>query len=192
MNRRQFIASVGGLATVGSGVISSGAFSTVSAERNVSINVETDNNAYLTLIGVSADFTGGNGDAGVEGFKFNNDVSPADGGTFDETGEGVGANSIYEFTDLLEVQNRGTDPIVIFGRHTGDKLDSLELIGGENDKQNPLTRSHPSDTIESPGGSIRVGLQMEIGDISPQEVETEISIVGVSENSEVYPDVFPE
>lgn len=186
MNRRQFIISVGGLATAGSGVIGSGAFSTVSAERNVSINVETDQEAYLIIKGISTNFVDG---SDVKGFDFDNEVASNEGG-FEATGEGVSANSVYEFTDLLQIQNQGTDPVVVFGKYTGDELVSLELT--TSGRQSPLKQSNPSEVISAPGEFIKVGLQMEIGDISVQKLETEISIVGVSKNSEVFPGVFPE
>lgn len=186
MNRRQFIAGVGGLTAGGSAVVGSGAFSTVNADRNVSVNVATDQQAYLVLDGISNNFVE---DDDLVGFDFDDEVAPSDGGTFDDTGNGVGANSVYEFTELLQIQNQGTDPVVVFGRYTGDELLSLELITGG--RQSPLTRSNPSEVLDAPGDFINVGLRMEIGDISPQELETDLSIVGVSKNSELYPDAFP-
>lgn len=186
MNRRQFITGTVGLAAGGSAVMGSGAFSTVSADRNVSVNVETDQHAYLVLEGISNNYVE---DGGLVGFDFDADVAPTGGGAFDETGDGVGMNSVYEFTELLEIQNRGSDPVVIFGEYNDDELVSLELIS--EDRQTPLSQSNPSRIIQAPGDFIRVGIRMNIGDISPQELQTQISIIGVSANSELYPDVFP-
>lgn len=187
MNRRQFIAGASGLAASVSAIVGSGAFSTVSGKRNVSVNVATDQQAYLTLNGISNNYSE---DGDVIAFDFDGDIAPSAGGTFDETGEGVGANSVYEFTELLQVQNQGTDPIVVFGEYSGDDLVSLELIA--EGRQTSLTKSDPSRVIDAPGDFIRVGFRMETGDISPQEIQTEISIVGISEDSELYPNVFPQ
>lgn len=186
MNRRQFVAGVGGLTVGGSAVMGSSAFSTVRAERNVSLNVESDQNAYLVFDGVSNNFAR---DDDLIGFVFDDEVTPSDGGTFDETGDGVSPNSVYEFTGLVQIQNQGTESVVVFGEYTGTELVSLELIA--NGRRSPLIQSNPSETIDAPGDFITAGLRMEIGDIPPQEIETDLTIIGVSEDSERYPDVFP-
>lgn len=187
MNRRKFIAGVGGLAATGAFTLGSGAFSSVSAERTVSINVANDQNAYLVLDGIDENFAE---DDQLVNFDFDEEVTPSGGGTFDETGDGVGANSIYEFTELFQIQNQGTDDAVVFGIYEGDELESLELI--EEGRKAPLTKLSPSSIILAPGDFIRAGLRIETGDIPPQEIQTELTIVGATKNSERFPNVFPD
>lgn len=186
MNRRKFLLGTSGLVAGSSAILGSGAFGSVEANRNVAVTVANDQNAYLVLDAISENFAE---DGQLLSFQFDNEVAPEDGGTFDETGDGVSPNSVYEFTNLFQAQNQGTKPMVLFGQYDDTELESVQLI--EEGRQTPVTRQNPSSVVESPGDFIRVGLRLEIGDIPPQGINTEVSIVAATEDSERFPEVFP-
>ncbi|WP_152423869.1 hypothetical protein [Natronobacterium lacisalsi] len=186
MKRRRFITGAAAISLGGSIVVGSSAFSSVEANRGVTFEIESDQYAYLELDDISNNFTKTEG--GLLHFRFDEEVTPPNG-TFEDTGDGVSPNTIYEFTDLFQARNRGSDDIVMFGEYDGSDLKEIELI--EKGRKSALTESNPSTVIKSPGAAIDLGLRIQIGDVPLQKISTEFTIIAVSEDSEKYPDVFP-
>jgi len=88
MQRRKFLIGAGSIAAAGTGVLGSGAFSAMSAERDANIDVVADDNALLALKpGTGADervyLTDNPGELKIDF-------------TSDEGGQGVNVNSIYQ------------------------------------------------------------------------------------------------
>jgi hypothetical protein len=101
MQRRKFIAGVGSLAAGAAAVTGTGAFSTVTAERSMEVQVQTDQNAYVGISGDSDYTTQTNGTL---------EINLDDNGT----GKGLNANATTEFTDLITVTNQGTDLALVW------------------------------------------------------------------------------
>lgn len=112
MNRRNFVLSVGALA--GGGIaIGTGAFSSVQAERDVTVTVADDASAYLGIRpgdGPNGDYVDEtDGDAlAVSLTEDNDNVGSGIAG-----GEGLNANAITGIADLFAVRNQGTQEIAL-------------------------------------------------------------------------------
>jgi hypothetical protein len=139
MKRRTLLLGIGTTAGTGS-IVGSGAFTSVSAERNVSVAVANDPDAFLSL----GPCDGPNGDyVTVEGGVASIDLSPSN---TQVSGNGVNNDAVSVFDDVFEIANQGTqpvgvwidaepatdrngDPVVEFYRN-GDR--STEIIGQGN------------------------------------------------------------
>jgi hypothetical protein len=108
MNRRQLLAAVGALTGGGAVVTGTGAFTSVSANRDLSVQVAGDDAAFLRI-----DDTGNENAAYVTetGGEFGIDITG--GNPTDAGGEGVNANATTVIEDLFEVQNQGTQEIEV-------------------------------------------------------------------------------
>lgn len=165
MNRRRFLAGVGAFTAAGSSALGTGAFTSVEAERSVSISVADDDQAFLRLEplvneGIDENSTRRSFSNGkTVGFEI-----PGNGGGENPSSEGVGLDSVYEFHDLLEVSNQGTQPVQLRSTYSGDDFADLALV---ND--NGVFKDDPPEL--SAGGNINVGLLIdthgsEIGDFN--------------------------
>jgi len=115
MNRRNFVAGLGALTAGGGAALGTGAFSSVEAERSVSVEVADDANAYLALEATS-EYATENGD-GVLELDFGTDLGTTNSG--DDLGEHVGNDSSYVFgsgaqdRNVFTVRNQGTNKVKI-------------------------------------------------------------------------------
>lgn len=171
MNRRRFLAGVGGFTAASGAALGTGAFTSVEAERNVSIDVADDDRAFLRLEPLVKDGVE-NGPTG-RSRTFGQVVSFAIPGTGDgesQSAEGVGLNSVYEFHDLLQVRNQGTQPVELHSSYDGDSLADLALV---ND--NGVLRDNPP--ILDVGDSIDVGLCVDTHGSSIGEFDETLTII---------------
>lgn len=103
MQRRKLLIGLG--SAVGAGAVGTGAFTSVSAERDVTVQVADDANA---LLGIET----GNG-PNAEAFAETTDdetVALNLSGT-DTSGSGLGTDSTYQFDDILRLTNQGTQTV---------------------------------------------------------------------------------
>ena len=113
MKRRQVILGLGAIATGGSALIGSGAFSSVEAERDISVEVAGDDSAYLRL-GPCTDEDGNekpNGaytvqDDGLFGIALTEENDNVDG-------DGVNPEARSTFHNVFEMCNQGTQEVCI-------------------------------------------------------------------------------
>ena len=106
MKRRNFIIGIGSLAAGSAAAISTGAFTSVEATREVSVTVAEEDEAYLALDPTDEDnatFVTQDNSAEEE---LSIDINDANGTV--NNGNGVGLDSIYEFDNLFNVENQGT------------------------------------------------------------------------------------
>lgn len=170
MKRRKLVTALG--AAVGSGglVLGSGAFTTVSAKRSVTVDVADDDRAFLRLEpltdeGIDGDWTGRSYSNGqTVAFDIPGDEDGENSNT-----EGVGVDSVYEFHDLVEVVNQGTQPVKLYSTYNGSLAD-LALV---ND--NGILRDDPP-TLGT-GDSIDVGLYIDTHGTSTGEFDEALTIV---------------
>lgn len=109
MDRRKFLIGAGGTVIGASALIGSGAFSRVEADRYVSIQVATDENAYLGLQPMetpnSLNYVGTDEEGHLEVIiDEHDDFNPGD---FAAPGEGVNSNSTTEFDGMFRICNQG-------------------------------------------------------------------------------------
>ena len=171
MKRRRFLAGVGGLTAAGGAALGTGAFTSVEAERSVSIDVADDDRAFLRLEplvkdGIKDNPTGRSKDFG-QTVSF---TIPGTGDGESQSAEGVGLDSVYEFHDLLQVSNQGTQPVALYSSYDGDSLADLALV---ND--NGVLRNDPP--ILDVGDSIDVGLYIDTHGSSIGEFDETLTII---------------
>ncbi|WP_053946946.1 DUF1102 domain-containing protein [Halolamina sediminis] len=143
MQRRKFIAGLGSLTAAGAAGISTGAFTSVQADRNVAVEVADDSDAFLQL--EPAD--GPNGEyATTSGGTLAIDLSgsnPTDAG-----GTGVNTRAITVIERMFAIENQGTQavdvtlaPDFLMSNAAGDSMfayiypedESEEILGSDSD-----------------------------------------------------------
>jgi len=194
---------MGSLAAGGAAAIGSGAFTSVSAERRVSVNVADDENAYLQLDPTNnADFATTDG----------NDVLELDfSGVNGQAGDGVNANATTGFGPEFTIKNQGTEP----ARVVIDKSAVDEALSGDGSlgfyvpfKTDPYDRYDDVDsgatfTTTEPNSQGNVGVILGVGawvsvagnlnidgwesDVS----DASITVYGITDNSEFFPNGGP-
>lgn len=106
MNRRQVLAAIGALGGGSAVVTGTGAFTSVEANRDLSVQVADDSSALLRMAAAGEEndeyVTTDGGELGID---LTSDNPTAEGGT------GVNANAITVIADLFEIQNQGTQEI---------------------------------------------------------------------------------
>lgn len=125
MERRKFVIGVGSLAAGGAAAMGTGAFSSVEAERGVSVEVADDNNAYLGLKAERDDIIS---DDGADG-QLTIDLGSQ---TTEKGGEGFNDEAVTTIEGVFRITNQGTQTVgagfvenesepVIFRNMTGKK-----------------------------------------------------------------------
>lgn len=135
MNRRQLLVGLGGLAGGGGIITSTGAFTSVDADRQASVEVSDDVNGFLQIFPSdrgSLDQPNGTFalSNGVPGNQLSIDINDAAGTA--TNGIGVGVDSKYVFDDVFRVRNEGTqDVFVQVDSLTVDTEPAGSATGGE-------------------------------------------------------------
>lgn len=131
MERRKFVVGLGSIAAGGAAAMGTGAFNFANVERDVSIDVVDDSDAFLAL----------------------NDTSPyADGSgeqlklTFDEDagviGDGINKNSDYSFTGVFSIENQGSQSVGVWIEDDGSESnDIVEWYGTDKDDNSDFSTS---------------------------------------------------
>lgn len=190
MDRRNFVIGLGALSAGSAAAVGTGAFSSVSANRDISVEVADDSEAYLTLQSES-EYAVENGD-GVLELDFSEQVS---GG-----GEHMGESQIMEFGPgdsyknpdeaVFSIQNRGSQEVQITQpRFDGKFFDEDGNLIDEDEVEDPADPAELAiallgrsanfggpDTIE-PGERSGVGVQISVGSNPPENVEVDFEII---------------
>lgn len=184
MNRRKFLVGLGAVSVATTGVVGSGALSSTESRRDLTVTVRNDTEAYLGFIPYDKNFAYGMGRDHIE-FKFDDEFR--DELDDDDQGDGVGTDSVYEFTNLFGVENQGTKPIRIFGNYDDDVLDDVQLLEfAPNPSDDPLTTDSRSTEIE-PGNRLKLSMLLDTADVPTGTHTTTMSIVAAAEDSHVFP-----
>jgi hypothetical protein len=147
MKRRTLLAGVGSLAATGA--VGTGAFTSVSADRTVSVSVADDSSAFLTL----KQHVGG---------RPNQVFSSHEDGQlvldFDETaagGEGVNRGAVTAFANVFKLENHGTQAVNVWFEHDLPGVtfyrfdpDSNSLDGPANAKIGLAAGGHMKISVE--------------------------------------------
>ena len=110
MNRRNILAAIGALGAGGAIVTGTGAFTSVEANRSVSVTVEGDANAYLSISEVDSQ-SGDNAQYLTETAGGEKAIDLTGGNETSGGGTGVNADAITVIEDLFEVRNQGTQEV---------------------------------------------------------------------------------
>lgn len=139
------------------GVVGSGAFSSVTANRGVDLRVAKDPNAYLGLEQRTDGVRSLVGDGRLE-LRFPGLRDSAEG-------RGPGPNSIYEFDDTgFKITNQGTQEIDVFAEQVEDEAPYIEIYEHTDEDREAIKETSPATL--SPGNSVTVGVRINTMDVS--------------------------
>lgn len=168
MNRRTLLTSAGGI-LASSLAVGSGAFSAVSAKRDVSVAVANDYEAYLTL---TQRGSGKRSTLDGPASELTFDIPGSDDSEYGGTDPaGVGKDSVYRFAEdaasdqsgLFAVENAGTSPVRVFGsQDSTSEVPTVNIFDvGSGDV---LTKSSPSPSLPV-GNKLVCGLEIDTGGV---------------------------
>ncbi|MFC7131942.1 MULTISPECIES: hypothetical protein [Salinibaculum] len=177
MKRRNVLATLGTLSAGGAFTVGSGAFTSVSAKRAVTVEVVDDDRAYLRLEpleykGLDSDSDGSReltGRSFTNGGQVQFELPGYEDGENLNT-EGLGLDSTYEFHDLLKIVNQGTQPVEIYSSYDGTAVHDLALV-----RDNGVLRNDPP-TLDV-GEHLGVGLYIDTHGSSIGEYDETLTIV---------------
>ena len=152
MERRKFVIGMGSIAAGSAAAVGTGAFTSVSADRGVTVEVDDDNDAYLGLEAERDDIISDDGDDGQLTLDLGSQTTNE--GT-DYEGEGFNKEAITEVDGVFRITNQGTDTVDL---EIENDVDGLET-----------TLQDPND--RGPGDSTLVDIVVDTKDHSPQEAE---------------------
>ncbi|WP_083866555.1 DUF1102 domain-containing protein [Natronococcus occultus] len=126
MERRKFLIGAGSTAIGASALVGTGAFSSVTSTREMSVRAVNDANAYLGLKEVpdSPNSSYVDEDEGHLRIRMDEDNETEGGGT------GVNSNSVTIFKDLFRIRNQGKQTIHVFVFLVGPKTGNVGLFNG--------------------------------------------------------------
>ncbi|MCU4752675.1 hypothetical protein OB919_11930 [Halobacteria archaeon AArc-curdl1] len=173
MNRRTAILGVGSIAIGSTAVLGSGAFSSVDAQRSISINVADDSIAYLAIEVLNDDIASVSDDV----LQLTVDEQLSETG-----GKGVGVDSEYKFRNVFSVTNQGTNPVVLYGDEDGNTEPYVQLLSGDTE----LTKSYAADETSrdtiSPGQtSDPLSIAIGTGTLDRKEHSIDFTITAATE-----------
>ena len=189
-NRRNVLIGLGGLVAAGGAALGTGAFTTVTAERSVTVNTAGDANALLAFsaandnpyVEVTGDDDDGEGviEINLDGFEDSNSDANSTGlnqnavTTFDElvtiTNNGTRAVDSLSFEiDANDSDNDGVLSIVYDGSYIED-TDNTDDVISDSDSNNVYTSGDVLSSNISVGSSENFGLRVDLLDGNPSEL----------------------
>lgn len=121
MQRRKFVIGLGALTSGAAAVVGTGAFSSVTATRDIDVEVADDASAYLRLEGTggaNADYVTDDGNGGTLSIDLTENNGAVAGG-----GNGVNPDAVMQIDDLFVIENQGTQEVEISLAKAGDNAE---------------------------------------------------------------------
>ncbi|MEZ3145348.1 LamG-like jellyroll fold domain-containing protein [Halobaculum sp. MBLA0143] len=183
MNRRTLLAALGAVGGV-SGVIGSGAFTSVVAERTISVETAADEDALVGLEPIDT----ANGRAYAT-TAAGDRLALAFGAT-EAGGSGLGADSTYQLDDVFRVTNRGTQPVYVWATFAGADESALETTGPNpdvyvypnGDAGDVLRDSEDDVSYLGVGESVSVGVFFDTTGVAVGELDLTVTINAAATN----------
>jgi hypothetical protein len=124
MQRRNLLIGMGSIAAGGAATIGTGAFTSVEANRNVTVEVAGDASAFLSIDGAKKE----DGQYTPNAVEYVNNVDGSvnldftgDDDTGTDIGSGINDNATTIFDDLLQITNQGTQGVYVGYTAPGSK-----------------------------------------------------------------------
>lgn len=180
MQRRKFVVGMGALASGAAATVGSGAFSSVEAERSLTVQIADDSDAYLQF---STDL-GDSPDNNYEYAEINDDGElEVEFAENDAGGLGVNPNAVTIFKDVFSIKNRGTENMEISVEFGGDVEDQIGLnMYYVNDDPKDDGFVHPDSESRSwntdVGEAMRVAIRVDTTETPSDEEELPESFGG--------------
>ncbi|MFC6753374.1 hypothetical protein [Halorubrum tibetense] len=176
MKRRQFALGLGAVTTAGTAIIGSGAFTSVEAERAVTVEVADDSDAFLAL-NPTTEYARIRDDG-----TFTLDLTPSN--PTEAGGTGVNANADTIIRDAFEIKNQGTQSIqVLFngGTNGGPKARIRLADVGDDLTVNISPSVETTDQTPSPGEAIPYDVEVFAGEGATPNSEIDETVTVVAE-----------
>jgi hypothetical protein len=179
MNRRKFVIGLGAASVSGSALTGSGAFTSTSADRSVSITTAPDDRAFLKLTERGAGRRSFE-DGEIIGFDL---PSPDEGDYGGTDPDGLGVDSVYRFgsdasqdeVGLFDVTNQGTQPVSVYSTTDADSDEpSVTMYNAETG--NLLTEDNPYSALGVGDDPLICGIAIDTRGVAVQEEEFEITL----------------
>lgn len=175
MERRKFVVGLGSLAAGASAAMGTGAFTSVTANRDLEVDLETDANAYLGLTpgqenGEYVQTQGGSSPNGVIMIEMN--------GQSNQPGSGINAQAVSTFDDLFRIHNQADDKKEVWITADYSKLPTGMSSSDVSfyDSSNGANIEGPSNAVElTVGQALQVGIEFDTTGIPSS---TDVSSVG--------------
>jgi hypothetical protein len=183
MNRREIIAALGA-ATVGtSAAAGTGAFTSVTAERSVNVNIADDAYAFLRL-----NERGGGGRSEIDGGTLEFNIPGDDEDEYPSASptdpDGLGVDSTYRFggdtahdeAGLFAVRNQGTQAVEVYS--TQEVTEGVPSVTMYNvNTGDLLTESSPSPQLGVGSGPLVCGLEIDTHSIPVRDEAYDIDLI---------------
>jgi hypothetical protein len=145
VRRRDFVAALGAAAAGGSAVLGSGAFTSVSADRTVNVQVADDTNAFLGLVPGDTELVEQNDDGTLQ-VNLDGTGTPASGVNLDARTR-IGSKDDPEEEHAFKIVNRGTQSLMLKMNYYFTDTDWLDGGAGQS-----FIRFSLFDTGDGPTG----------------------------------------
>lgn len=188
MNRRTLLTGLGTISASSVFAIGTGAFTSVSAERSITVETAQDSDALLKLDAFGA--TERSSAADTVEFEFpsykeqnSDEVNP-------QNPQGLGTDSVYRFANdvngsngLFRITNQGTQPIDIYSTQTRseDGVPEVDIFDVESNKV--LLPDDPYTGLGI-GKSLRLGFEIDTSDVDVRDEPYDITLQIVGEAAE--------
>lgn len=160
--RRKFLAGLGALASGSAAAVGTGAFTSVSANRSVSVETAGDADAYLGLEPSSG--ANGNYATTVDGKL----AIQLDGSDETPGGDGVNDDTVTKIKDVFRMRNQGTQRTYVYIEDTSDQV-TFKLSRASSEKwinDTPVSTLTPNEVVDVEGSEnailIDPGLEVKI------------------------------
>lgn len=175
MERRTALGLFATTVGLSTGLVGSSAVSFVRADRNISLEVVDDDQAYLELVPTELYGRSGSLRYRQDG-PSQIDFEIPGRGEPENTGEGVGLDSVYFFDGLLDIKNNGTSGVRISTEFPDEavSVDDVDLFVAEDGERKRL-REHPVEITS--GEKIRTGLYISTAEGELGEFDLTFTIV---------------
>lgn len=164
MNRRRFLVGAGTLAAGSGGLVSSGAFTRVEANRRVDIGIAADDRAFLSLDVIDGEIARQNGKDILELNLDEEHPKEADG-------QGVAPDSVYEITGIaadrvFDIENFADRPIDVYGYTVDQEGPQIELFDVADPDRKAIDSAENAASLPI-GEFVKIGVRI----IVPEDAE---------------------
>jgi len=177
MKRRAFVFGLGTTAAASATVLGSGAFTSVSADRSITVEVADDDTALL-VIDAEAEGVAGRSSLVNLGSGNKQAVFRIPGPEEDQIAgtdpEGIGKDSKYRFSNLAVLRNQGTQPVTVYSEYDGT-LEQISIF--DSGDPDTLLTSQSNGVTLGTGQSFNMGLYLESGDQGLGEYDETLTVV---------------
>lgn len=165
VSRRNLLIALGGIAAGGGTLLGTGAFTSVQADRSITVETAGDADAFLALEPTS---------------EPNGEYAETTGDTLEvaigEDGPGVNLNAITHVDRVFRITNRGTQAVVLYFEETSSDNTSAVDVGTRTDQLR--TDSVPEDGQPTSNGIVDTRVA-DISDPSPPDSGAGYGDIGV-------------